>query len=118
MTRSGVGFRLDTDLRGAVTVVALHGNLDGDTAGLVENEVGGLVRDRQRVLLDLDGTSYLSSAGLRVLLLIYRQAQDDGGQIAITRISPDIRAVLTATGFVDFFTITDTVDAGLEALAE
>ncbi|HEX5400914.1 MAG TPA: STAS domain-containing protein [Pseudonocardiaceae bacterium] len=101
---------------GDVTVVELTGELDNHTALSTREHMMPLVSCSDRLLLDLSRVTYLSSAGLRVLLLMYRQAVATGTQIALTAIPPDIYAVMSATGFLDFFAVTDTVEAGLAEL--
>ena len=82
----------------------------------MQARLGELVPEAPRILLDLSRTSYLSSAGLRVLLLVYRQAQHSGSVLALAGLGDDVREVMSATGFLDFFTVADTVEHGLEAL--
>jgi anti-sigma B factor antagonist len=108
--------RLDRQLRGAVTVITMDGRLDSTTAPGVQAELAELVPEQGLILLDLSRMSYMSSAGLRVLLLVYRQTQRTGARVALTGLPPDVRAVMAATGFLDFFAVVDTVDDGLEAL--
>jgi anti-sigma B factor antagonist len=49
----------------------------------------------------------MSSAGLRVLLLVYRMAQRTGTSIALTQLPVDVREIMAATGFLDFFSVLD-----------
>jgi anti-sigma B factor antagonist len=101
---------------GAVTVVSLDGRLDSRTAAQVHRELREVMPEHPRILLDLSRTSYLSSAGLRVLLLVHRQAQSTGSRIALAAIADDVREVMSATGFLEFFTVSDTIEHGVEAL--
>lgn len=101
---------------GDVVVVSLDGRLDSRTAPQVQSELGELMPEQARIVLDLSRTSYLSSAGLRVLLLLHRQAERSGSHVALSGIVDDVREVMSATGFLDFFTVTDTVEHGVEAL--
>lgn len=110
--------RIAKHMQGAVTVVELAGELDSATAASARDELVRLVGDGGLLLLDLSGLSYMSSAGLRVMLLIYRQARTSGARLALAGIPNDIRTIMAATGFLDFFTVVDTVAAGLEELEE
>jgi anti-sigma B factor antagonist len=107
---------MQTDVRGDVAVVTLDGRLDSRTAPAVQEDLGELVLRHPLVLLDLTPLSYMSSAGLRVLLLAYRQAQRLGAHLVLVADPGPVREVMRATGFLDFFTVTDTVTDGLEAL--
>jgi anti-sigma B factor antagonist len=108
--------RIDKYMRGPVTVVELSGELDSGTAAHARDELVELVAHGGRVLLDMSRLAYMSSAGLRVMLLIYREATRSGTQVGLTGILPEIEAIMSATGFLHFFTVTDTLDDGIEEL--
>jgi anti-sigma B factor antagonist len=108
---------LEKRMVGDVTVITLDGTLDSGTAKAVHEDLGLLLPGDGKVLLDLGKMSYMSSAGLRVLLLAYRRAQATGAGLALARLPADVRDVMTATGFLEFFAVAETVDEGVEALA-
>ena len=56
-------------------------------------------------------------AGLRMLLLAYRTVNAKGGKIALVGLSSDLKDTMSVTGFLDFFTCCDTLDAGVAAVA-
>ena len=72
---------------------------------------------RCAVLLDLSRMSFLSSVGLRVLVVICRQAERNGARLTLAGLPAEVRAVMAATGFLEFFTVADTVTTGVRALA-
>src|SRR5438270_13947824 len=96
-------------MHGPVIVITLDGELDSGTAPRVHEQIGDLVPAGSRVLINLSKTSYLSSAGLRVLLLLYRQAANNGTKLALACVPEDVRMVMSATGFLSFFTVAETV---------
>jgi anti-anti-sigma factor len=101
-----------------VTVIALIGELDRVTAAEAGTGLTARLPDRGGLLLDLSRMSYLSSAGLRVLLLVYRQARMKRLRLAVACVPPDVRDVMAATGFLDAFLVAETVEAGLAALRQ
>jgi anti-sigma B factor antagonist len=103
---------------GSVIVISLAGDLDGRFAATVQEEVlPSLPRD-ERILLDLTNVPFVSSAGLRTMLLIYRQAQCVNSSVALVGLSYHLRSVLAATGFLGFFVVADTVAEGVKALSK
>ena len=104
-------------MNGDVTVIALAGNLDSTTAPDLREHLGRLVAGRGPVLLDLSRMSCLSSAGLRVLVVICRQAERNGARLTLAGVPAEVRAVMAATGFLEFFAVADTVAAGVQAMA-
>ena len=66
--------------------------------------------------MDMTQVQYMSSAGLRMLLSMYRQTQGKEGKLVLVGLSEELQDTMSVTGFLDFFTISETVDAGLTAL--
>ena len=99
-----------------VTVVVLVGDLDSRSAPAVQGGIADAVHDGRDVVVDLTGVHYLSSGGLRVMLLLYRRAQSLGRSVMVVGLSDEMRQVLRATGFLDFFRMAGSVRAAVRAL--
>jgi anti-sigma B factor antagonist len=99
-----------------VTTVQLEGSIDGKTAPQVREEIRPALEGTSLAILDLTKVGYLSSAGLRLLLLVYREFASKNGKLVLVGVSEDIRSVMSHTGFLNFFTLTDTHAAAMEAL--
>lgn len=106
---------LKKQMLGDVTVITLDGSLDSGTAPSVHADLEQLLPENGSAVLDLRKMSYMSSAGLRVLLLVYRKARSTGRRIALAHVPPEVREVMSATGFLDFFTLTESVEEGADA---
>jgi anti-sigma B factor antagonist len=107
---------VERSMRGSITVMGLVGELDAVTAAQIHTELDYLAPDGGRLLLDLSQVSYRSSLGLRVLLLLYRQARQKRLQLALACVPANLYAVMSATGFEQRFLVTDTLEAAVEAL--
>lgn len=101
-----------------ITVVELEGSIDSATAPDVQKEVLSVTENKIKIILDMKKVTYLSSAGLRMLLLVYRQIKARNGKIALVGLSEEIKDVMSNTGFIRFFVIADTMDDGINALAK
>ena len=99
-----------------VTIVELSGSLDGTSAPQVQGEVMPLIVPDCRLVLDMSGCEYVSSAGLRVLLMIAKLLANKKGQGALAGLSEEIMDVMEMTGFAQFFDTYDTVSDAVEAL--
>lgn len=82
------------------TVVALTGELDTlaakDFAGQLEpamNDAG------KKITIDFTNLEYISSAGMRCILLLNKTAFAKGGSLRIKGMSDDIRQIFQMTGF-------------------
>jgi anti-sigma B factor antagonist len=100
----------------SVTVIGLDGSLDSRSAPTVQESILGSLPEDGQVLLDLGGLSFVSSAGLRTMLLVYRQAQCVNTTVALVGLSEQLRDVLSATGFLGFFLVSDSVEGALAGL--
>jgi anti-sigma B factor antagonist len=103
---------------GDVLILALSGDLDGRVPWETQQEIMRALPSGRRVLLDLGGLGVVTSAGLRIMLQLYRQAQSLDATVALVGLSDQLRNVLTATGFLSFFTVGDNVEQGLARLGE
>ncbi len=101
---------------GGITVAALFGDLDSRTSPLVQDKLLTLPKTNGKAVLDMSGVSYISSAGLRSLLMLYRQMTANEGRVALVGLTENIRDVMSVTGFLDFFNDYETLEEGLTAL--
>ena len=98
------------------TVVELVGDVDTNTAPEVQEKVLPLVQEGSKILLDLTGVDFMSSAGLRLLLSLYRRISSQNGSLVLVGPTEYVKDTMDITGFLSIFTICDTLDDGLEAL--
>src|SRR5215813_257139 len=77
----------------------LCGRLDAAWSAHVQDALAECVRAGQHdIELDLSGVAFLSSAGIRVLLLTYRQLHAIRGRLAIVDASSEVRQVIELSG--------------------
>lgn len=95
-------------------VVALAGRLDATTVAVFD-DTSRAWSARQRILLDFSNLAYLSSAGLRSLLVLERRQRAGGGGVAIFGVPEAIRQVLTVAGFDGMIPLRETAEEALRA---
>ena len=105
-----------TETVGEVAVAALAGTIDGSTVTEAQGKILAQIRPGGRLVLDLTKLEYMSSAGLRMMLLIFRQVSGQGGKVVLTGLSEEIRDTMELTGFLDFFTTSENVADAVEAV--
>lgn len=97
-----------------VVCLKLSGRLDADSAPLAETKLRELMQQgKSRLLFDLGGLDYISSAGLRVILLAVKGLQATKGKVVLSALTPYVREIFDVSNFSSIIPITDTVDAGL-----
>jgi anti-sigma B factor antagonist len=112
-----IDVRVQKDVVGSVAIITLSGDLDAGAGELAGDRAPGLMPAHDRVLLDLSQVSHLTAAGLRTLLLLYRQGQCLDTSVALVGLTAELRNALAASGFLHFFQVADSVADGLELLA-
>ena len=114
----GQGYAVDITIQKTddMTVVRVVGDIDSSSAPVAQEQIVPLAVEGAKILLDMAEVPYMSSAGLRVLLSTYRQAQRQNGSMVIACLADEIKDTMAITGFITFFTICDTVDEGFALL--
>jgi anti-sigma B factor antagonist len=100
----------------AATVVGIAFDVDARTAPGLQERILPLITAQRPVILDMSRVAYMSSAGLRVLLTTYRAAKSSNARILLAGLSEDIRDTMSATGFLGFFVIFDTLECAVASL--
>ena len=103
---------------GRVWVVTARGRLDGATSGPFAQRVEALVTGAApRLLVDFSGVEFVSSAGLRTVLVLVKKVKALKGALALCAVQPAVREVLEITGFVGMIDIHPERAAALTALS-
>lgn len=90
----------------AVVVVNLEGRLDSIGAPEIESHCKNLIKEgNESLLIDMAEINYISSAGLRSLLLIAKAIKACSGTVVFCNLVPMVREVLKISGFEKILTI-------------
>lgn len=112
-----MNMNIATRIEGGHIIATVQGEIDGKSAPTVQSELLAALQNGNRLLLDMQGVSYLSSAGLRMLLLLYRQVAAKKGRVVLVGVAEEIRDTMSMTGFINFFILAENRETGLAALA-
>lgn len=105
------------DRPGGVRIVRFQGDLDSMGTRMIEDAFATALGDRSRqVIVELGGVSFISSAGLAMLLVRGKMLREGGGKLIISSASKRVHEVLTLAGFQDLFSIYSTLDEALQAV--
>ena len=103
---------------GPAVVVSPAGRLDAVGAPDLEERLAAVTKTGPaRLVVDCREVAYISSAGLRALLLGARGCLQIGCDFAVAALRPDCRSVLDATGLLMVLDCPETVEAALAAPA-
>lgn len=91
---------------GTETVICLSGQLDTLSSPDFEKEIVKILEgDAKKVILDGSELTYISSAGLRLLLILQKKMSQKGGTFVLKNIQGSIMEIFKITGFTSFLTI-------------
>ena len=88
---------IKTKSEGSTLTISVSGRVDTVTAP--ELEAGLKFGDAKCVVLDIAEVPYMSSAGLRLLLVAQKTMLAKGGEFLIANVQPAVKEVLVITGF-------------------
>lgn len=100
-----------------VTIIALCGRLDSSTSSQFEQYILPRIVEKARLIVDFSALDYISSAGLRVLLLAAKKVKQAGGRLALCALKEHIREVFEISGFLSILDIRPTQADALSGIA-
>lgn len=96
---------LNKTVTGNKAIVMLDGRIDAKISPELEAEMLALTKEIKALDLDFSQVDYISSAGLRTLMVVQNELEDKGGSMKILNPGDEIMEIFEVTGFTDFLTI-------------
>jgi len=88
-----------------IVVVELKGKLDTGTAETTERLLLERTTGARQMVLDLSAVDYVSSAGLRVLLVVAKRLRAVGGRLILCAVQSQVKEVLDISGLSSVFPV-------------
>jgi anti-anti-sigma factor len=102
----------------SVLVIHLVGRLDGLTSKLFVEKTGAPEHANQaRIVLNCKELNYISSEGLRVMLMTAKRAKSLGGALTLCELNPSVNEVMVISGFGDLLGVHASVDKAIAAIS-
>lgn len=109
---------LKTEVRNDTLVLSVKGSLDALTAPELADAIALQLRDgKTNLVADLSQLDYTSSAGLRVLLNGVKEARQNGGDLRLAAVQPNVKKVLDLSGFTSIMKSFPDVDSAVASFA-
>ena len=98
--------QITIDTQGDRRTVKLHGHLDATTAPDMEArlDTAGL----RELVIDFTDCPFISSAGIRTILMAHRRMAASGGRLVARNLSPAVREIFDLTGLSKVITLAKT----------
>jgi anti-anti-sigma factor len=101
------------EIDGVMTVV-FEGSLDTNTAPDAEAKLGELLTaGTAKLVIDFASLDYISSSGLRVLLVAGKKLGSSGGSMRLCNLNETVDEVFEISGFSTIFNVFKTRDDAL-----
>ncbi len=99
-----------------IVIVTADGRIDSNNANDFEGTFSRTIAEGNfHVIMNFEYLNYMSSVGLRVLLVTAKQLKNNNGKIVFCNMKPHIREVFDVSGFSSLFFITETLQDAIAA---
>ena len=100
---------------GQISVLAIEGRLDTTNYNELENAFLEIFNaEKFQVILDLSGLEYVSSSGLRVMLMALKKISTAKGTFVLSNMRDSIHEIFEISGFTTIFKIENDVNAAMK----
>lgn len=100
-----------------VKIIRIEGDLDSMGTHMVESKFDALLAgSNQPVIVDIDKVSFISSAGMAMLLVKGKRLRQQKGQLVIANANDRVLEVLSLAGFNELFDLYSSIEEAVSAL--
>lgn len=108
---------LTHEVLNGLLVVRPENRIDSSNAAAFEARCAALIAEGpQKVVIDFSGVDYISSAGLRVLLVAAKSAKSMGGALTLCSLRGSVREVIEVSGFDTLLGVHEGLSEAASAL--
>lgn len=111
----GRALDLQSEDRDGVVVLHLAGEVDLEVSAQLRRALLERLDDKQDVLVDLDGVSYIDSSGVASLIEAFQRARQHGRRFALARVPEGAMRVLRIAQLDRVFPILADIDTAFGA---
>jgi anti-sigma B factor antagonist len=105
---------LHTSRQGTFTVIKVRGRLDTLSGPEFEKKLSECMDQGELTfIVDMEGLEYISSAGLRSILLVAKKLKSRKGSMAFCSLTPMVAKVFSLSNFTSIFALHDSLEAAL-----
>ena len=109
---------INSNEKNGIVSITIKGRLEADSSPEAEKVVREVLRGpTTRLLFNLSGLEYLSSAGLRVVLTAAKEMKRRDGKIVLCSLNEFVKEIFEVSGFQSLIPIADSVESGVEILS-
>lgn len=111
-----IGLEIHLEEIEEIVILRVEGRVDVSTSPLLERAIDQLIQEKHlKLALDFSGITYLSSAGMRVLLAKTKKVQSEKGSFVLFSVSEEVEEILKIAGFDRILSVYPTEKEALHS---
>ena len=107
--------KITTRKSNGIQIVDIEGKLDSKGAGYGNEEMTRIVKENNRVIINLENLEFITSAGLRVLVVASKLQQTSGGMLKMCNANYMVKGVLETCGFNHLIELYSSEDEAIRS---
>jgi anti-sigma B factor antagonist len=99
-----------------IAIIRVYGFIDSDTSRSVSKFLDDVIKGgHYRIIFDLERTQYISSAGWGIFIGEVRTLRENGGDLKLAGMSPEVEEIFK---MLEFFNVLKSFDTGKSAISD
>ncbi len=111
------GIQVSTEIAGSrnhISIIKVGGYIDTTTASELERALDSLLKQgRFNIIVDLGNVDYISSAGWGIFISEIKSIRENGGDLKLVRMVPDVYEIFELLEFHHILDVYDSVDEAI-----
>jgi anti-anti-sigma factor len=108
----------EEQLGSSVYKINLSGRMDIQGVGTIETRFAAMTASpRKAIIVDMSGVPFMSSIGIRALLMNAKAVKNRGGKLVLLNPDPNVRSVLESSGIDQLIPLCDALDDAVSTVA-
>jgi anti-sigma B factor antagonist len=103
-------FSIQSETKGSIAVVTVDGRIDSETAPAFDANLTKIIGGSSKLVLNLKGVDYISSAGIRAVVKASQAAEKNGGSVKLAFVPESVNSLLYTVGLNQKISGYATVD--------
>ncbi|WP_461833076.1 STAS domain-containing protein [Desulfothermus sp.] len=96
---------------GEKIIIMVKGKINAVTAPEFEKQILSYITNGKiKIILEFSQVDYISSAGLRSILIITKTLMGQGGKLVLSSLKKDVKEIFEISGFTNFIPITESLE--------
>lgn len=106
--------KITSAVKNGITTVSIEGRLDTSSSDAAKAELDAMSAPSIKMLMNLEKLEFISSIGLRIILMQAKEIKKQGGDLRLCGLQPVVKDVFNISGFNQILNIFDSSDEAIK----